>query len=98
MLDPRIVTRKDIATALIAASHVVVREGRRPCRIVLYKGRDQDQLGRRPQWIVHKEYLTTGDATDEASCAFTHVRFSAGDYCSSLAEARAKFEARAANL
>lgn len=98
MLDPRIVTRKDIAPALIDASHVVVREGRRPCRIVLYKGRDQDQLGRRPQWIVHKEYLTTGGATDGSSCAFSHVSFGDGDYCDSLEYAAACFAERSANL
>lgn len=98
MLDPRIATRPDIAPALIDASHVVVREGRQPCRIVLYKGRDQDQLGRREQWIVHKECLTTGVAKDGTSCAFSHVSFSDGDYCDTLAKAASCFAERSANL
>lgn len=98
MLDPRIATRKDIAPALLDASHVVVREGRQPCRIVLYKGRDQDQWGRRPQWIVHKECLTTGVATEGTSCAFSHVSYSDGDYCDSLEKAQAKFKERSEAL
>lgn len=98
MLDNRIATRKDIAPALLDASHVVVREGRQPCRIVLYKGRDQDQLGRRPQWIVHKECLTTKVTVDGTSCAFSHVSFSDGDYCDSLEKAQAKFAERSASL
>ena len=98
MLDPRIVTRKDIAHVLIDASHVVIREGRQPCRIVLYRGRDVDQLGLRPQWIVHKECLATGVAKEGTSCAFSHVGYSDGDYCDSLEKARAKFEERSAAL
>ena len=98
MLDHRIVTRKDIAPVLIDASHVVVREGRKPCRIVLYKGRDQDQWGRKEQWIVHKECLTTGIAPYDMSCAFSHVSFSDGDYCDSLEMAQTKFAERSANL
>ncbi len=98
MLDHRIATRKDIAPVLIDASHVVVREGRQSCRIVLYRGRDEDQLGRRPQWIVHKECLATGVAKEGTSCAFSHVSYSDGDYCDSLEKAQAKFEERSASL
>jgi len=112
LFDYRVKTRKDFSDGsycssqeeklhqyvLLNASHVVVREGRQPCRIVLYKGRDQDQLGRREQWIVHKECLATALAVDGTSCAFTHVSFSDGDYCDSLARAQAKFAERSANL
>ncbi len=90
MLDPRIVTRNDIA--LIDASHVVVREGRQPCRIVMYKERNGTKG--REQWIVHKECLTTGVAQGGTSCAFSHAGFSDGDYCGTEDRAREKFDER----
>jgi hypothetical protein len=89
--DDRIMTTHDI----IHASHVVVRGGRRPARLVV---RSLPRLDG-PEYVVHTEYLDQAPPPHSgASCGFRHHAFDQGDYFRDMDKAVERFEERVGRL
>ena len=92
--DDRVFT--DPSTTILEASHIVIRPGCRPKRVVLYK----NPYKATNEFVVHIETLQQVDppqfSTD--SCSFRHHAFSDGIYCRTMESASARFDERVALL
>jgi hypothetical protein len=97
MLDKRVITRSNLQHfgEIVDASHVVVRSGSGPRRIVIHRISGQHN---REKWVVCCELLATGLGKDRATCAFSHVAFADADHCDSFEDARSRFRIRLSTL
>lgn len=91
--DPRILTTDDV----IGASHVVVRPGRLPLRVVL-RQRHEGPGGN--EYVVHTETLEVSRRPEDEtkSIALRHRSFEQGDYFADKAKALTRLEERAGRL
>ncbi len=64
---------------LLDASHIVVKQGCVPTRIVLYRKGDE--------FVTHMQLLKT-EASERGSCRFSHVGFEHGGYFTFKSESR----------
>lgn len=73
MKDDRILSKNDV----VQASHIVVKPGCKPTRVVIRKIMAQGVIR---EFVVHDEYLSSAEPNGNDSCRFVHVGFEQGDY------------------